>query len=311
MRARSSLPRRAVAALAALLATAGGPAAEAKLDVVATLPDLAAIAAAVGGDRVEVTALAPPSQDPHFIDPRPSLMLPLNRADLVVVNGLDLETGWLAPLLVGARNAAIQPGAPGYFDASRHVERLEVPAGKVDRSQGDVHPGGNPHYLLDPRAAARVARALGAHMGRLDAEHAADYARDAEAFAAGLEKLAAAEAARFRKLPPERRRVVPYHRSMPYLLAWLGLEAVIHVEPRPGIPPNPAHVARVLKTMKARGVRVILQEEYYPRKTSETLARLAGAKLVVIPGGARFEEGETYPERIRKVAAELYDALAH
>lgn len=285
-----------------------GGAARADLRIVGSLPDLAALAAAVGGPHVEVTTLAAPGEDPHFVDPKPSLVLPLHRADLLVVNGLELEGPWLGPLLVQARNARIQPGSPGHFDASTFVEKRAAPA-SLDRAQGDVHPGGNPHYLLDPRAGARVARALGERMAAIDGEHADVYRANGEKVAAELEQLAAAEAARFRALPAEKRRIVPYHDSLPYLVDWLGLEAVIHVEPKPGISPSPGHVAQVLQRMKQTGARVIVQEAFYPQKTSDTLARLAGGEVVVLSGGTRFAE-QTYPERMREIAEKLYAALS-
>ncbi len=288
-----------------------GPApAAAELRVVATLPDLAALAAAVGGDDVEVTALAPPNQDPHYVDPRPNLILPLNRADLLIVNGLELEVGWLPPLQVAARNGRIQAGGSGYFDASAVVRRLEVPTGKIDRAMGDVHPGGNPHFLYDPRQARRVVAALAAHMGRLDPGNAADYARRAAAFDARLAALAGRQAARFGALSAAQRRVVTYHASLTYLFDWLDVEAVQTVEPRPGIPPTPAHTAQVLSTMKARDVRRVVQESFYPRKTSETLARLVDGAVVVLPGSTRFDEGEGYLTHMNDIAERLYDALA-
>jgi zinc/manganese transport system substrate-binding protein len=293
---------------AALLVLATARPALAKLDVVATVPDLGAIARAVGGDLVNVTTLVDPGQDPHYVDARPNLLLPLNKARLLVVNSLELEVGWLPPMLVSARNARIQPGADGHFDASTVVDRLEVPAGNIDRSQGDIHPGGNPHYGLDPRAGRKVALALGQRLGQLDPGNAPAYAANAQKLAQQLDALAQAQATRFRALPAEKRRVVPYHRSLPYLLDWLGLEAVAHVEPRPGIQPDPAHVSGVMKVMKAQGVRVILQEEYYPRKTSETLARLAGARLVVLPGGTR--PGQTYPEHLLEIAEGIHAAIS-
>jgi zinc/manganese transport system substrate-binding protein len=296
--------------IGAVLALGLAPPALAKMNVVATLPDLAAIAKEVGGDRVDVTALAEPSQDPHFVDARPSLILPLNKAKLLVVNGLELEVGWLPPLLVSARNPDIQTGGSGYFDASMYVERQEVPGAKLDRAEGDIHPGGNPHFVFDARAGKRIALALADRMGKLDPEGAATYTANANALAAKLDAFAQSEAARFRALPAEKRKVVPYHKSMTYLLDWLGLEAPIHVEPRPGIQPDPAHVAEVLKTMKAQGIHVVLQEEFYPRSTSETLTRLAGGQLVVIPGGTRFNDGQGYLDHLKDVTGKLYDALS-
>ncbi len=295
--------------LASILATIPAVAA-AKVEVVATLPDLAAIAAEVGGDKVRVTSLATSTEDPHYVDARPNLMLPLNRADLLIVNGLELEVGWLPPLQVGARNGAIQTGAEGYLDASEFVIRLEVPTTKIDRAMGDVHPGGNPHFSFDPRSGARIAKALAEKLSELDPDNRATYEANAGRLAAELEEVRRTERERFLALPAEKRKLVTYHRSFPYLVDWLELDEVIAIEPRPGIAPDPAHVARVLKTMRADGVRVIIQEEHYPQSTSKTLAKLVGGRLVVIHTATRFTKGERYVEHIRHLAQSIYDALA-
>lgn len=285
-------------------------AALAHITVVATLPDLAALAKEVGGEHATVSALANPREDPHYVDPRPSHIVTLNRADLLVLNGLSLEKPWLDPLLVQARNPRIQVGAPGYLDASTVITSLYVPSGPVDRSMGDVHPGGNPHFLFDPRRAAEIAIALGGRMAALDPKNADAYRGRASAYATKLRTFADEKARRFRALPPEKRRVVSYHESLVYLYDWLGLEAIATVEPKPGIPPDPAHVARVLSLMKKRGARAIVQEEFYPTQTSKTLARLAEAELVVLPGGTRVKGGERYHDHLEQITEALHAALA-
>lgn len=295
--------------LTLLIASAPGVA-HADLSVVATLPDLAALARAVGGEDVEVTALAAPNQDPHYVDGRPSFLVPLSRADLLLVNGLDLEVGWLPPLLTNARNGDIQPGAPGYLDASRFVRRLAVPTRKIDRSMGDIHPGGNPHFLFDPRAARGVAEAIAERMAKLDPENAEAYQQRQKALDAELATIAARWHEKFRELPESKRKVVVYHQSFVYLWDWLGIEQVATVEPKPGIPPNPGHVARVLETMRTTRARVIAQEDYYQQGPSKTLARLAKAKMVVIPGGSHFEKGESYAEHVDEIARGLHAALS-
>jgi zinc/manganese transport system substrate-binding protein len=266
--------------------------ARADLDVVTTTADLASVVKEVGGDHVEVTALALPTQDPHFVDARPHLALVLARADLLIAVGLDLEVGWLPTLQTGARNGDIQSGARGFLDASTLVDVLEVPARRVDRSMGDVHPGGNPHYMLDPRRVARVARGIARKLGELDPEHRTDYERNATAFVTRLER----ERARWeRELAPLRGQVViPYHKSMNYLADWLGLELPEHLEPRPGIAPNPAHVARVLGLARDRHARMILQESFYPTSTSRLVADRAGVPLVVITAAPDFRGGQSY-----------------
>jgi len=282
----------------------------AKVEIVATLPDLAALAAEVGGELVDVTALARPTEDPHYVDPKPSLLLPLSRADMLILNGLELEVGWLPPLLVNARNGEIQPGGRGYLDASTLVQtKLQVPAGRIDRAQGDIHPGGNPHFTHDPRRAAEIAVGIGERLALVDPDHAATYQQNAARVATGLRRLAAAQRKRFADLPAAKRRVVVYHDSWVYLVDWLGLDQVATVEEKPGIAPSPAHVARVLSTMKSQSARLILQEEYYPRSTSATLSKLAKGELTVLRGGVHFERGETYGEHTQEIADLLHDAL--
>ena len=282
----------------------------APLKVVATLPSLAALAAEVGGPLVQVEALSSPRQDPHYVDARPSLILQLNRADMLVQNGLELEVGWLPPLLLQARNPKISPGAPGFFDASQHVHLLQVPLGAVSRRQGDIHPGGNPHFLFDPRAAASIAEALGQRLAEVDAAHAETYRNNAAVLVKRLRALAAEEAAKFAALPAAKRRLCVYHESLVYVLDWLGLQEVATVEPRPGIPPDPQHVAAVLQTMRGGGVHVLAQEEFYPQNTSKTLAELAKARLVVLPGGTRFSEGQHYADHARALADTLFAAFS-
>jgi zinc/manganese transport system substrate-binding protein len=294
---------------AALLGAVPAPSA-ARVRVVATLPDLAAIAAEVGGDKVEVVALADPAEDPHYVDPKPSLLLPLSRAGLLVVNGLDLEAGWLPALQAAARNPAIQTGASGYLDASVGVRLLDVPQGKIDRAQGDIHPGGNPHYIHDPRSAVVVARALAQRLSALDSPNAGFYQARATAFAREVAAFAEATRARFAALPEAKRRIIGYHRSLTYLEDWLGLSEQATIEPLPGIAPSPGHVAQVLATMRATGARVIVQEEYYRRNTSETLARLSQSEMVLLHGGTRFQKGERYVDHVRHTAEEIFDALS-
>jgi zinc/manganese transport system substrate-binding protein len=289
--------------------------AQAAVRVVATSPSLAAIAQEVGGDAVEVQALASATEDPHYVDARPNLILKVNRADLLLVNGVELESGWLPALQVAARNGKIQVGGPGYVDASQLVTLLEAPAGRVDRTMGDLHPGGNPHFLNDPRRVADVARGVAKRLAALDGEHAAAYQARAERFAAELLALASEQAARFRALPADRRQVVTYHKSMVYLLDWLGLTEVATLEPRPGVAPDPGHVAQVLATMRTKQISALVQEEYYPLNTSKTLVALAAkavptATLVVLRGAVRFNEGERYRAYLTRIADDLFAAVS-
>ncbi len=282
--------------------------ANAAVRVVATLPALGAIAREIGGNFVQVDVLVSPRQDPHYADARPDLVLTLARADLLLVSGLQLEAGWLPPLQNQARNAAILSGGAGYFDASVGQTLLQRPEGKVDRAQGDIHPGGNPHFLVDPRAAAVVAQRLGAVLARLDPSHADQLQQQAVALAQRLRALAAAQTQRFAQLPLAKRQIVVYHDSLPYLADWLQLRVVATVEPKPGIAPNPQQVASVLQTLRTAKVGVIAQEEYYPKNTSQTLCGLAPARLVVLPGGP--QPGQNFAEFAKHAADLLYDGLS-
>ncbi len=284
--------------------------AQAQVKVVATMPDLGAIAKAVGGDLVEVSVLASHKQDPHYVDARPSFIVKLSRADLVLLNGLELEVGWLPPLIANARNPQINLGSQGYFDASFFVKRLQVPQGPIDRAQGDIHPGGNPHFTSDPRQTVNIARALAQRLGHLDTKNQAKYAERADKFAKELQAFAKEQKTRFAKLSPQQRKTIVFHDSMRYLWDWLGIVQAGTVEPKPGIPPTPSHAAKVLKVMRSQKVKVIVQEGFYTRRQSETLARLAKAQLVVIPGGTDFKNGQTYQQYVKQITEALYGAFS-
>ncbi|RMG15927.1 MAG: zinc ABC transporter substrate-binding protein [Deltaproteobacteria bacterium] len=278
------------------------------LRVVATIPDLAALAREVGQDHASVRSLALPTQDPHFVDARPHLALELNKADLLVLAGLDLEIGWLPVLITGSRNPRIQPGSEGYFDASAYAVLKEVPRVKIDRAMGDVHPGGNPHYLVDPRNAIRVAHALAERMAKLDPEHGDIFEHNAAAF----EKAARARMAEWEKLlaPYRGAKVVTYHKSWIYLLDWLGLKELDTIEPKPGIPPNPQHVARLLIKMKREKPAMILQEAYYPANTARLLSSKTGVPVLILPGGTDVDSGERYLDHIDRFVRSIAEVLA-
>jgi zinc/manganese transport system substrate-binding protein len=266
------------AALAALLLPA---AASAKMKVVATLPTLASFASEVGGDRVEVKALVRGFQDPHFVDAKPSLMVDLNKAELLVYVGLDLEIGWLPTLINGARNPRLQTGQPGNLDCSQAIAALDVPSGRVDRSMGDVHPMGNPHYWIPPENAKRVARLIADRLAQLDPEGAADYRKRSDDFGKRVDAKAAAWAPQLAKLKGV--RVVTYHRSWTYVSAWLGLDEVGYVEPKPGIPPDPKHIAGLIARMRTDKARLVLMEPFYNKGVAQLVATKSGAKLLTLP----------------------------
>ncbi len=298
---------RLAALCAALLCLLSLPA-RADLTVVTTVPDLAALAKAVGGDKASVTSLALPTQDPHFLDAKPSQVLLLNRADLLIAVGLELEIGWLPTLQQGARNSRILAGNPGFLDASQLVKVLDVPTGQVDRSQGDIHSRGSPHYLVDPRAALAVARGIAGRMEQLDPKNAATYRANLEKFSAELEKARAGWEKRLAGLRGA--PIIAYHKTTAYLADWLGFSAIAFVEPKPGIPPNPSHVATVLVQARQQKARMLLQEGYYSSTTSRVLASKIPVPLVTIPGGTDVRAGKTYLQNMEELVRRLEQGLS-
>lgn len=281
--------------------------ASAKIQVVTTTPDLAVIAHDVGGPDVRVQALALASQDPHFVDAKPHLALALSRANLLLLTGAGLEVGWLPTLLTGSRNPDIQAGSRGYLDCSSLVSLLEVPTAAVDRAQGDIHPQGNPHYSYDPRRVEALAVGIGKRLAELDPSHKAGYFARTKSFVEGLRAARARWEGRLGKARGQ--KIIAYHDSLPYLADWLGLEIVAHIEPKPGIPPNPSHVAHVLEAARAGKVRAIVQQAYYPSGTSKLIADKAGASFVQIPGNPDFAQGQSYFAYAEGLVAQLAQAL--
>ena len=267
---------------------AGRSTAEAQLKVVTSTTDLYDIAKAVGGAKITATHIGEGYQDPHFIEAKPSFVLQLRNADVWAFVGLDLEIGWMPLLLQGARNPKLQPGQPGYLDASRVISVLDVARGSVDRSQGDVHPLGNPHYWLDPENGRRIAKLFQETFTRLDPKNASIYDANAKAF---TQRLDAAE----RTWQPELARIkgqpiVAWHTSWRYFAEYTGMNIVGFMEPKPGVPPSPAHLAGLIQTMKQAGAKVIVMEPFYDRKTADFVASKTGAKVLVLSpsvGGAK------------------------
>lgn len=288
-----------------LLLLTGAPA-FAKVNVAASIPSLAALARAVGGDDVSVTALSLPTQDPHFVDARPSLALTLNKADLLIVAGLQLETGWLPVLQTGARNPAILAAGGGFVDCSTAVRLKEIAAGPVDRTQGDIHPGGNPHYLTDPQNAKLCAKAIADRLAALDPAHAKNYAERHQKFAVELD--AALQRWTAQLAPNAGTPIIVYHRSWVYLLDWIRFKEAGALEPKPGIPPTPKHVASILGAMQRTNTKLILQESYYPDATSHLLAERTGATVVEVPGGPAANQ--TYLQYMNDMVQAITKALA-
>lgn len=264
-----------------------------KIKVVTTTQDLAALTREVGGDKVEVEAIAKGYQDPHFVDAKPSFLLLLRRAHLLEVVGLDLERGWLPPLQSQSGNPEIQVGGRGYFDASRFAEILEIPTGQVTRAMGDVHPMGNPHYWLDPQNGRRIAKGIADKLGELRPGDAAYFGQRLADFNRRLDEAEK----RWDQImaPYHGHKVVTYHRSWPNFLRRFQLVSVGEVEPRPGIPPSPSHTLQLIQLMKQQGVKVILVEPYFDLRTPKSIARATGAEVVVMLPSVGGEKGvDTY-----------------
>lgn len=286
----------------------GGSAAAAKLNIVASLPDYGAIAVAVGADLVQVTTLARGVEDPHFVDARPSFIRVLNRADVLIEGGAELEVGWLPVLVNGARNPKILGTAPGHIVLSRGIRMLDVPTGPIDRSMGDVHPLGNPHYNLDPANGPIMAGTIADSLARVDPANGETYRGNARKFS---EMMAAKLVAWTKALAPFRgTRVVTYHKTFDYLLDRFGFELVGTIEPRPGIEPSPTHVNALIPKMKAAGVKLILCEPNRPRRTPTHVAEATGARLVLLPALVGGDEKITdYPGLFDHNVRRLTEAL--
>ena len=265
--------------LAAVL-IAGSAQAAPPLKVVTTLADLASLTKEVGGDRVEVNALARGYQDPHFVEPKPSFLLLLRNADLLEVVGLELEIGYLPPLLDQSRNPRIQVGTKGYLDLSNGVEILDRPTGTVNRSMGDVHAMGNPHYWLDPANAVRIAIQIQQRLADLRPADASYFAQRLQAFKVRINDANKRWMAMF--APYRGSKIVTYHNSWPNFARHFGLNVVGYVEPKPGVPPSPSHTFELIQLMKAQKVKVIAMEPYFDTKTPQSIANQTGAKVVIL-----------------------------
>jgi ABC-type Zn uptake system ZnuABC Zn-binding protein ZnuA len=283
--------------------------ARAQLKVVTSTTDLYDIAKAVGGDRVTASHIGEGYQDPHFVEAKPSFVLKLRDADVWAFVGLDLEIGWMPLLLNGARNEKVRQGGSGYIDVSAAIPLLDVPQGKVDRSQGDVHPLGNPHYWLDPENGKRIAHLFRTRFSALDPAGAAKYAANEKAFADRLDAAArdwAAELAVIKGRP-----VVAWHTSWRYFAEYTGINIVGFMEPKPGVPPSPSHLAGLIQTMKRTGAKVIIMEPFYDRKMADFVARNTGATVLVLPPSVGGQKGiDDYIALMKYDIARLAEAVS-
>jgi zinc/manganese transport system substrate-binding protein len=255
--------------------------AQSKLNIVTTTEDLASIAREVAGDRATVESIARGYQDPHFVEAKPSFILKLQKADLLIAVGRELEIGWLPPLIQQSRNGKIQPGAAGYLDASLGATILEIPTGNITRAMGDVHPLGNPHYWMDPENGKRIAKEIADKLSELRPNDRAYVEQQYTSFATRLD---AAEKRWLAQMAPYKgTKMVTYHRSFPNFAERFGLDIVGYVEPRPGIPPTPQHTLDLINEMKRQNVKLVLVEPYFDLKTPNAIGRETGAQVLVMP----------------------------
>ena len=263
-----------------------------KVSVVATTPDLAALAREIGGDRVDVKSLAKSTEDPHFVDAKPSHIVTLNRAKVLIDGGAELELGWLPPLLDNSRNDKIAVGAAGRVTASSGIKMLDVPT-TLDRAKGDVHALGNPHFLIDPKNAKIVAANIAQHLSRVDPAGAAMYAANLKKFSDAVD----AKTAVWEKTlaPFAGAKIVTYHNDFIYFANRFGLKVIATLEPKPGIAPSPSHVANVISTMKSNNAHLLLVQPYQNRKTAENIARQTnGVVLDVSQQPGAIKNTDTY-----------------
>jgi zinc/manganese transport system substrate-binding protein len=271
-----------VAMLTVALALVGASArAQGKLNVMTTTEDLASIAREIGGDRITVDSMAKGYQDPHFVEAKPSFILKLQKADLLVLVGRELEIGWLPPLIQQSRNARIQAGADGYLDASLQAQILEIPSGEITRAMGDVHPLGNPHYWMDPENGKRIAKEIAEKLTQFRPNDRAYFTMRLTDFTSRLDE---AEKRWLAMMAPYKgTKMVTYHRSFPNFAERFGLNIVGYVEPRPGIPPTPQHTLDLINEMKRQNVKLVLVEPYFDLKTPQAIGRETGAEVLVMP----------------------------
>lgn len=281
-----------LSALIFLVLSIAGPA-EAKLRVVTTTQDLAAITEAIGGDDVDVASLTPGTRDPHYAVAKPSMIRRVFRADLLILIGADMEIGWLPPLLQSARNGKVLPGNPGFMDMSRFVQLLGVQSGPVSRALGDVHAKGNPHYWLDPRNGLRMARAIAARLGEIDPDHAEAYQNRFDAFARNMEVKLPEWRAALADLKDQ--PVIAYHKSFDYLADAFGFRIVDEVEPKPGIAPSAASLGALIQRIERDHISLLIMEPYYERRSARYLNEHTGLRAVVLPQSVGAEKSiKTY-----------------
>ncbi len=276
--------------VSALLTGLGAGNAYAALNIVTSTTDLASIASYIGKDKVNVTSISKGYQDPHFVEPKPSYMLLLKKADLYFVVGMSLETAWSPSLEQGSRNAAIMKGGASYVDCSIGIIPLEKPA-SVDKSLGDVHPGGNPHYHLDPENGRIIAKNIARALIKKDPENRAFYEKNLELF---NKELTAREIKWLKAMKPFKgMKVVSDHKMWSYFVRRFGIDVISTIEPKPGITPSPAYTAKLIQNMKAQNVTLIIRTPYFDKKVTDMVARNSGARMLTLPSSVGGTDGAT------------------
>ena len=279
------------------------------INIITTTTDIASITREIGGDFVSVESIAKGHQDPHYIQAKPSYMVKLNRADLLIYQGLQLEIEWLSFLIEGARNPKVRPLQPGHLDLSSVIQPLEIPLGDLDRSMGHVHPQGNPHYNLSPSNAIKMANAITDQLILLDQDNKLAYRNNLNEFVLKLNDRLIIWKSRLNKI--SNKKVVVFHRTWIYLFTEFGIDQIGTIEKLPGVPPTPMHLAKIKKLIEQNNVRVIIQASYYHSEFSNLLSEKTGAKKVILPafvGGV--SEATNYFSTIEYIVAELENAFS-
>jgi len=280
-----------------------------KINILTSTSDLKSIAEFIGGDKVTVDSLGKGYQDPHFIDAKPSFMIKAKKADLFIVVGLELEIGYEELIIDGSRNPKIRFGQIGYLDVSNGASLLEIPTTKIDRSMGDVHPMGNPHYWLDPMNAKVIAFNIANRLSELSPDDEFYFKENLNKFNKKIDEKFAEWAEKLN--PFNGKKIAVYHRSWPYFADRFGLDIACELEPKPGIPPSPGHLKDVIQKMRDENIKVILMEVFYDEKPARFVAEQTGAKLAIVPnsvGGTK--EAKDYFSLIDAIVEKLAEAFS-
>lgn len=282
----------------------------AAIDVVTTLPEYAAVAQEIGGNEVNATSLTKPGQDPHFVDAKPSYIMALNKADLLIINGLDLEIGWIPTLLVQARNSHILPGQSGHLNASAFAGTiLDKPVGAIDRSMGDIHGGGNPHFSRDPTRMMSIIKEITNRLCQLEPASSAVFQTNSAKLLGNLVQLISETQSKWSKLPTQSRQAVEYHKSWLYLFDTLNITVPVRIEPKPGVAPSPSHMAKVVSIVKTKNIKLLLQESSYSSKLMSTIAKITKTQHIVVSSGPDIDGGQGYVEFMQSLTDKLFQAV--